>query len=63
MYTIYWYHFGAINMLTTNEYDTLIDFLDMLSDEDKEFTMVHDIHRVYTVNDFLETNKGVKIAG
>lgn len=61
MYTIYWYHFGAINMLSTVEYDTVIDFLDMLSDDDREFTTVHDKNRVYTVEEFQ--NIGAKDAG
>lgn len=61
MYTIFWYHLGTTNSLFTYEYDTAIDFVSALKDEEKELTrIVHtddEDDESYTVEAFLATNK------
>lgn len=56
MYTIFWYHLGATNALQTEEFDTVIDFLDLIKSDTESVahtTILYKDHS-YSVEAFLK---------
>lgn len=56
MYTIFWYHLGATNALQTEEFDTVIDFLDLIKSDTESVTATTILYKdhSYSVVAFLK---------